>query len=424
MATFVLESLGCKLNQAEIEALGHELVRRGHELAKETECADVYVLNTCTVTHVADRKSRHALRMARRMNPRATTVALGCYAKRAPEDLLRLGIVDHVVAFRETDKIADMLESGDRISRTAGSCRIVSPLARTRSFIKVQEGCTSFCSFCIVPHVRMPSSRSIEAVLGEARARVDSGVKEIVLTGTRIGDYRRNGSESAGFASLVKSVLTHTEVSRVRLSSLGPHDLSSEMLELWADRRLCPHLHLPLQSGSEAVLKRMNRPYSLDEYAGSVERARQAIPDLAVTTDILVGFPGETEEDFQRSFSFCTRMGFAGIHVFSFSARAGTAAALLPNQIDEKTKKERSVRMLKLSNQSARNYRKSFVGRTMEVLWEKKAKGTAWNGLTGNYLRVFAEGDDDLTGCLMPVELMAEHPQGLIGRLMCGGGNG
>ncbi len=424
MATFVLESLGCKLNQAEIEALGHELVRRGHELAEVAECADVYVLNTCTVTHVADRKSRHALRMAHRRNPGATMVALGCYATRAPDELLRLGIVDHVLAFRETDKIADMLETGDKISRTADLSEASSPLPRTRSFIKVQEGCTSFCSFCIVPHVRMPSSRPMEAILGEARARVDSGVNEIVLTGTRIGDYRRNGAESVGFATLVKSVLTHTEVSRLRLSSLGPHDLSSEMLELWADRRLCPHLHLPLQSGSEAVLKRMNRPYSLDEYAGSVERARQAIPDLAVTTDMLVGFPGETEEDFEKSCGFCTRMGFAGIHVFSFSARAGTAASLLPDQIEERTKKERSVRMLNLSNQSARNYRNRFIGRTMEVLWEKRSARTAWDGLTGNYLRVFAESDHDLRGRLVPAGIVAEHAQGLIGRLMYGGGNG
>jgi len=253
---------------------------------------------------------------------------------------------------------------------------------------------------------------------------MDDGVKEIVLTGTSIGDYHSNGLTSGGLADLVTCLLHHTELSRLRLSSLGPRDLSPEMLEMWNDRRLCPHLHLPLQSGSESVLKRMNRPYSLTEYTRGVERARQAIPDLTVTTDIMVGFPGETDEEFEESYRFCALVGFAAIHVFSFSSRANTLAASLPHQIDESIKKERSTRMLDLSRQSASRYRAGLIGRTMEVLWEKRSGKSLWDGLTANYLRVFAESDEDLSGRLRPARLVAEHAQGLTGLIVHGGGNG
>jgi len=425
MARFALESLGCKLNQAEIEALSRELVRRGHELVDTVECADAYVLNTCTVTHVADRKSRHALRMARGKNPCAIRVALGCYARRAPGDLLRPDIADRILTSREVTEIAGALENADNLGQPADFSSTISRPARTRSFIKVQDGCTSFCSFCIVPHVRIPeSSRPMDVVLQEIKTGIDSGVREIVLTGTRIGNYRSNGLQSGDLAALVRSVLRSTRVPRLRLSSLGPHDLSTGMLKLWAEHCLCPHLHLPLQSGSDSILRRMNRPYSLSEYVRSVERARQMIPDLAVTTDILVGFPGETEKDFEESCDFCTRMGFAGIHVFTFSPRAGTTAYLFPDQIDERIKKERSIRMLSLSAQSARDFRHRFIGRNMEVLWEKKDGRNIWNGLTRNYMRVFAESDEDLSGRLLPARLMAVHSQGLVGQLVHGGGNG
>ena len=425
VATFALESLGCKLNQAEIEALARELLRRGHQLAETAQQADVYVLNTCTVTHVADRKSRHALRLARRRNSRAVIVALGCYARRASEDLLGRGIADRVLTSRETGEIAELLEGGVVPKQADGRIGIGIPWSRTRSFVKVQEGCTNFCSFCIVPYVRQPvSTRPVETILREVRARTDAGVKEIVLTGTRIGDYRWNGWRSRGLTALIKAVLRDTEVPRLRLTSLGPSHLSADMLELWADQRLCPHLHLPLQSGSEAVLKRMNRPYSLDEYVRGVERARKVIPDLAITTDILVGFPGETDEQFEETHRFCSSMGFAGIHVFTFSARNGTVASSLPDQIGEGTKKERSVRMLDLAALSSRAYSEGFIGRTMEVLWEKSAGGTTWDGLTANYLRVYADDSEDLSGRLLPARLVAGRPGGLVGELVYGGGNG
>jgi len=424
MATFALESLGCKLNQAEVEGLAHELLRRGHLLVETAECADIYVLNTCTVTHVADRKSRHALRLARRRNPRAILVALGCYARRAAEDLLAARIADSVLASRETGEIADLLERSLIPKAADGQVGIGITKPRTRSFIKIQEGCTNFCAFCIVPYVRQPVSvRPIEAILRDVKARTNLGVKEIILTGTRIGDYECNGRRSTDLPALIRAVLQDTDVTRLRLTSLGPRDLTPEMLELWADSRLCPHLHLPLQSGSEPVLRRMNRPYSLVEYSKCLERARRSIPDLSVTTDILVGFPGETEGQFEETCRFSCDMGFAGIHVFTFSARVGTIASTLPDQIDYGTKKERSMRMLNLAARSARAYAESFMGRTMEVLWEKRS-GNTWDGLTANYLRVFVENEGDLSGRLAPVRLVAGHSRGIIGELVYGGGNG
>lgn len=425
MALFALDSLGCKLNQAEIEALGYELLSRGHELAASVEAADVYVLNTCTVTHVADRKSRHALRMARRRNSHALTVALGCYARRSPDELRLPGVADLVVSSRDSAEVADIIEERQAHSKKAASSRADSGRCRTRSSIKVQDGCSSFCSFCIVPHVRgKESSRPAEAIIQEAKARVLGGSKEIVLTGTKIGDYRWNGSESSGLPALVRRILEDTGVLRLRLSSLEPHHLTREMLDLWADRRLCPHLHIPLQSGTQSVLRRMNRPYSIDDYERAVEKANQAIPDLAITTDVMVGFPGETAEEFEESYRCCIRMGFAGIHVFSFSNRQGTAASVMPEQLDEKVKKERSARMLALAEASARTFKRRFTGRTMEVLWERRSGRETWDGLTGNYLRVFVHSSKELSGSLTPARLVSGHPQGLVGQLVHGGGNG
>jgi threonylcarbamoyladenosine tRNA methylthiotransferase MtaB len=323
-------------------------------------------------------------------------------------------------------------------NRNNGSATSLSsscPSIRTRSLIKIQDGCDDFCSFCIVPYTRgREHSLPSDKVLEEVRARVAAGYREVTLTGTKIGAYQRDGAgnrlcvapnrQTSGLPSLIERILKETEVERLRLSSLQPHDLTPQTVKLWAEKRLCPHLHLPLQSGSDRVLQRMKRQYSTEDYQRAVSLAREAIPDLAITTDILVGFPGESESEFEKSYRFCQRIGFANLHVFPYSPRPGTAAARMPQQVEDRVKKERTQRMLALAKESAHRFREQFLGRTVPVLWERKAERGVWSGLTDNYLRVFVESETPLTNRLLPVRLVGECKQGLFGETVDGRENG
>ena len=425
MSRVALESLGCKLNQAETEALADRLVSQGHVLTASVGEADVYVLNTCTVTHVADRKSRQALRAARRANPRARVIATGCYARRVPEELGRLGVVDIILGDAEGDSLLGAIEGHGHV-RTAGPTGdTTGGWSRTRSLVKIQEGCSDYCSFCVVPYTRGPGrSRTPDEILAEVKDKVTRGHQEVVLTGTKLGDYRSNRRASAGLPELIRRILAETKVERLRLSSLQPADLTPELLALWRHDRLCPHLHLPLQSGSDTILRQMHRPYSLAEYESAVCQARDAIPDLSITTDILVGFPGEGEDEFEEGYRFCERMGFAAIHVFPYSKRPGTAAATMPGQIDAGVKKQRSSRMMALSKRSAGHFRSEFLGRTMMVLWEDKSGDGLWSGHTANYLRVYAKGDERLAGKMLAVLIAEEYADGLRGEIVNGGYDG
>ncbi len=418
MTKVALETLGCKLNQAETESLAKQLLNGGYQLAELPEEADVYVLNTCTVTHIADRKARHLLRSARRSNSEALIIAIGCYAQLASRELRQLGIADLTLHNKEKDHLVEILEN--RLGNTGNKGNPNNGRwGRTRSFVKIQEGCDDFCSFCIVPYTR-GRERSLpqEDVLSEVRARSASGYKEVTLTGTKIGSYRQNGENSAGLPSLIEAILKEKELERLRLSSLQPQDLSPELIKLWNDRQLCPHLHIPLQSGCQTILERMERGYSIDDYEKAISMVREAIPNLAITTDILVGFPGEGEKEFEESYSFCEKTGFANIHVFPYSPRLGTKAVHMPHQIEERTKKSRSQRMLTLAKRSARQFGERFLGQTMPVLWERKSEQGIWSGLTDNYLRVFTNSDEDLTNRLIMTKLVAEHARGLLGELI------
>jgi len=250
------------------------------------------------------------------------------------------------------------------------------------------------------------------------------GHKEVVVTGTKLGDYHWNGHGSAGLPELIRRILAETAVERLRLSSLQPADLTPELLTLWRNDRLCSHLHLPLQSGSDAILRQMHRPYSLAEYERAVCQAREAIPDLSVTTDLLVGFPGEGESEFEDSYRFCERMGFAGIHVFQYSKRPDTLAATMPGQVDDRLKKRRSARIMALARRSAGRFRSRFLGRTMMVLWEDVSDDGFWSGHTANYLRVYAGSDERLTGRMLAARIAEEYADGLGGEIVNGGNNG
>jgi len=428
-----LTTLGCKVNQSETEALARRFLAAGHHLTAFDAAADVYVINTCTVTHIADHKSRQLIRRAA-ARPGALVVVTGCYATIAAAEIAAIPGVGLVVGQADKERLVELVEGlrGHR-QGLAPSTTTSAPSSRTRAFIKVQDGCDSFCTYCIVPFARgAPRSVPLAEVLAQVQERAAAGCVEVVLTGVHLGLY---GQEALlGLRDLVAAVLAETPIRRLRLSSIEPQDLLglgeealAAFFALWQDPRLCRHLHLPLQSGCAATLQRMGRRYTANDYARLVAVARRAIPDLAVTTDVIVGFPGESDAEFQASYDFAAALGCAKIHVFRFSPRRGTAAAHLA-PVDARTMKERSAAMLSLSAAGAAAFWRAFVGRTMEVLWEEKAGKQkpvfsektgfyVWTGLTDNYLRVYAASATDLTNRLWPTRLLATHADGLWGEL-------
>ena len=445
-------TLGCKLNQAETESLVGQFSEAGFQLVPPDALADIYVANTCTVTHIADRKSRHWLRLARRRNPQAFIIAVGCYSQRAPEELAP--IADLVLGNEEKERLLEIVASllptrplfimASEVKQShapwqvSGAVRGASPMSlkgvsRVRSLIKIQDGCHSPCTYCVVPSVRTCGCSMLASqIIGEIKRKVALGYKEVVLTGTKVGCYK---DDSTALGDLIECVLRDTSIERLRLSSLQPQELSSKLVFLWQDAvlsrrpersegtsegaRLCRHFHLALQSGSGTVLQRMRRCYSLDDYQEAMAVIRQ-IPGVAITTDIMVGFPGESDEEFERSYRFCQQAGFANIHVFPFSPRPGTAAAKMSNQIGDEVKKERSRRMLKLSWISKRNFEEQFLGQTMPVLWEKEVNlgEGIYSGLTDNYIRVFTRSEKPLTNKLLPAKLMEFYDLGVWGELV------
>lgn len=402
-----LGTLGCKLNQAETERLTRDLLLAGHRLVDATEAADVYILNSCTVTRTADVKCRAWLRQARRRNPAAKVVVTGCYAQRDAEELSKIPGVT-VVGNSGKETLLSLPELRER--RFEGVPARESAGLRTRSFVKVQDGCSRACSYCIVPSVRGPEkSQAAGFIIDEIKTRVAEGCREIVLTGTEVGAYRAE----TGLPGLLKRILAETDIPRLRLSSLQPQELSPELLSLWKDERLCPHFHLCLQSGSGTVLRRMKRAYSRDDFAAAVEKIRGAAADVSITSDIIVGFPGETESEFENSLEFCRDMKFARIHVFPYSIRPGTAAASMPVQIDSMQMKERTQRMLALARASSDAFRRQFLGRTMTVLWEASKVGGKWSGHTGNYIKVSTNCEYDIQNRLLPARLQALNGDGM-----------
>jgi threonylcarbamoyladenosine tRNA methylthiotransferase MtaB len=422
-------TLGCKLNQAETESLVGQFSQSGFQLVSPNDIADIYIANTCTVTHIADRKSRHWLRLARRRNPRALIIATGCYAQRSHQELASLAdlVVDNTVKQHLLAIIQALsLEERGLGEGEAKQSQALAATVRTRSLIKIQDGCHGPCTYCIVPKVRpreysLPSSQIID----EIKQKVALGYKEVVLTGTKVGSYKDaalSTSEGSGtdLRDLVQCILRDTGIERLRLSSLQPSEISSEFLALWQDERLCRHFHLALQSGSETVLQRMKRSYSLDQYQRTINLIKERIPEVAITTDIMVGFPGESDEEFEQSYSFCQQAGFANIHVFPFSPRLETAAARMPMQIKDKIKQERNQRMLELSRSSRRRFCEHFLGQTMPVLWEQETSpgSSIYSGLTSNYIRVFVRSEKPLSNEIIPVRLVEFHNQGIWGEMV------
>jgi threonylcarbamoyladenosine tRNA methylthiotransferase MtaB len=415
--TVALDSLGCKLNQAEMETAARQLMKAGYRLVPPSERADIYILNSCTVTHIADRKTRQKLRGYRSINREARLVVTGCYAERAPEKLKGIDGVDIIIGNSEKQDIRQRLEKAGYAAADVAeySPDLYEHSRRTRSFIKIQDGCKNFCAYCIVPLVRSrEQSVPADNILREIGERVAEGYREVVLTGTEIGQYRHNG---IGLEGLISRILAETGIDRLRLSSLQPPEISSGLIGLWRDYRLCPHFHLSLQSGSDSVLSRMKRRYTIAVYRGAVSRLRGTVPDAALTTDVIVGFPDESAAEFQETLDFCREMQFARIHVFAYSPRPGTAAAAMGPLVSAGVKRERSRRMLALTGEGIRDFRGRFLGTTAEVLFERKSGGT-WSGLTGNYIKVYVSSNQDLVNQLRPVKLVEGYRDGILGEIL------
>ena len=417
--TVAVLTLGCKLNQADSETIARKLLREGVRVVdRPTAGADAFVINTCSVTHVADRKARHLVRQARRLSPRAQVILTGCYAETAPPDIAEQTGADLVLGNADKPALPDRLleRLAERGDPGAGCPTLLRGGLRTRAFVKIQEGCNELCAFCIVPYTRgRERSVPVEDVLARVQAREAEGAVEVVLTGTQLGNYGRDlGWREHGPRRLLEELLARTSVPRIRLSSLQAQDISPELVGLWDDHRLCPHFHLPVQSGSDRVLGQMRRRYSAGQFRRAVALIRRRLPDVAITTDVIAGFPGETEAEFEATLRLCRETGFAAIHAFPYSKRPHTGAALMPGHLPPPVRRARLERLLEVAGESSRAFRRRFLGRTMDVLWEQ-ATGGRWQGLTGNYLRVYTAADADLANRVTPTRLSALEGEGLFG---------
>jgi threonylcarbamoyladenosine tRNA methylthiotransferase MtaB len=417
-----LESTGCRLNQSEIDMLARQFRQAGHTIVLSAEEADLCVVNTCAVTREATCSSRNLIRRLNRSNAEAEIVTTGCYAHLSPEQVKALPGVGRVVNNIDKDRLVPLVLNLDaeRFDREPldREC-LPGASGRTRAVVKAQDGCNNRCAFCVTTMARGPGrSRPVEDVIREIQALAAAGYQEVVLTGVHLGSYGHDRGERGGLEELVRVILAATDIPRLRLSSLEPWDLSPDFFALWADARLCRHLHLPLQSGCDATLKRMSRRTSQAAFRALVTAARAAIPDLAISTDVIAGFPGETDEEFESSHDFVREMDFMKLHVFRYSPRAGTAAARMPEQVADDVKKIRSARLLALSDKGAQRFRRRFVGRDMPVLWEQvtgaSEAGFYNSGLTDNYIRVDMTAPLALTNTISAVRLTAVTGRGLL----------
>ncbi len=410
-----LNSVGCRLNQSEIERFSNQFRLLGHDIVGTAEESDLVVINTCTVTSPAASDSRAMARQVHRKNPKAKIVLTGCWSTLEEKKALDLPGVIRVIPNHEKEHLVPLflnLPEEDFDIKPTIRHPIPGARMRTRAFIKVQDGCDNRCTFCITTIARGPARSLPHAqILSEIQSAIAGGAQEAVLTGVQLTSYGSDLDDNINLKTLIKSILHHTDIPRLRLSSLEPWQVDADFFQLWEDKRLCQQLHLPLQSGSNMTLRRMGRPITSQNYASILALARERIPSVAITTDIIVGFPGETEEEFQETLNFVEEMHFAGAHVFVYSPRPGTSAALLPNRIPIKIARKRSKQIRKIQERSSHKYRKGFIGKDLIALWEvaSPVMEDKWEmrGITDNYLRVSAFSDRNLWNKLSPIRISA-----------------
>jgi len=419
--TVALITLGCKVNIAETEGMKLLFRKAGYQIVPEDQYADVYVVNTCTVTGMGDKKSRQILRRVHSLNPNAIVVAVGCFAQVSPEEAAKIEGVSLVLGNNMKHRIVELVENlhNDEKRQYVFERNKLSEYeelpvetyeGHTRAFLKVQDGCDQFCSYCIIPYARGPvRSRDIGDVIKEAKSLAEHGFREVVLTGIHLTSYfdEKNGK---GLAGLIEEIHGIEGIRRIRLGSLEPMFLATGFIEELKNLpKLCPHFHLSLQSGCGETLRRMNRKYTPDEYRNIVKLLRENIPGATITTDVMVGFPGETDKEFEESYAFCRDIGFLWMHVFKYSPRKGTPASRFRDQVDNKTKEERSRKMIELALQMKQENFERFIGKETDVLLEKPIDGSDGDmeGLTPHYIPVAVKTSGDKSGEIVNVRLTA-----------------
>lgn len=423
MSTVAFHTLGCKVNHYETEAIWQLFKEQGYERVDFESTSDVYVINTCTVTNTGDKKSRQIIRRAIRKNPDAVICVTGCYAQTSPAEILAIPGVDIVVGTQDRIKMLEYIEQyklerqpingvGNIMkSRVYEELDVPSFTDRTRASLKIQEGCNNFCTFCIIPWARgLMRSRDPQEVIHQAQQLVDAGYKEIVLTGIHTGGYGED-MKDYNLAALLRDLEANVKgLERLRISSIEASQISDEVIEtIKHSNIIVRHLHIPIQSGSDTVLKRMRRKYTMAFFAERLERLKEVLPGLAVTSDVIVGFPGETEEEFIETYNFIKAHKFSELHVFPYSKRTGTPAARMEDQVDEDVKNERVHRLITLSDQLAKEYASQFVGEVLEVIPEEEFKEQAncglYEGYTDNYLKVVFPATEDMIGKIVKVKI-------------------
>lgn len=416
-------TLGCKVNQYETEAMEELFESSGYEIVDFSFPADVYVINTCTVTHMGDRKSRQMIRRAAKLNPDAVIAVTGCYAQTAPDEIRNIEGVNLVLGTKEREKIVQLTEAltphetvclVSDMDRNQGfeKLSVKRYSNRTRAYIKVQEGCNQYCSYCIIPYARGPiRSRDMEDVLSEIKTLADNGYCEVILTGIHVASYGLDKGKAA-LSELLSETNKIDKIRRIRLSSIEPMTLNQEFIdEIKNCAKLCRHFHISLQSGCDDTLKRMNRRYTTKQYKAIVDGLRSNYPDAAITTDIMVGFPGETDEEFKQTARFVEEIGFADAHIFEYSPRKGTPAAKRSDQIDAKVKKQREKVIEEITNRSREAFLDRFVGKIMPVLFEREVENGIYEGKTSNYITLRVHSETDIHGQIHDVRMLS-HTSG------------
>ena len=435
MAKIAFYTLGCKVNQADTASMENLFLRSGHQLVSFDGEADVYIINTCVVTNTGQRKSRQTIHRAIRKNPNALIVVTGCYPQTAAEEVKAIAGVDMIIGNQDRAQIVQLVEERlahrqtdtlDAVHKLTASTAFEEMAAgditdKTRAFLKIQEGCNQFCTYCIIPYARGPlRSRSLESIRTETQRLISAGFKEIVLIGIHLGCYGKENPDGPTLYDAVKTVLDVPGVQRLRLGSLESVEVEPRLLTLMQeDARFCRHLHLPLQSGCDKTLQAMHRPYTTAKFKTLLADIKTKVPDIAITTDVIVGFPGETEADFETTCKFAESCGFSKMHIFPFSARKGTPAEKFAGAVTEAVKKERADILGRIDETMHKAFLQAMVGQNAEVLFEQPAGEDYFEGLTGNYQRVFVKsGGRNMGGEILPVKITAFDGEKLLGEII------
>lgn len=424
-------TLGCKVNQYETEAMLELFEKDGYEQVNSEEYADVYVINTCTVTHMSDRKSRQYIRRVKKKNPDAVIAVVGCYSQVSPEEILDIEEVNLVMGTNDRRKIVEEIKKIDASKKVSTVDDIMKVKAfeeieisqtngKTRAFMKIQDGCDRFCTYCIIPYARgRVRSRDIDSIVNEVKKLANNGYKEVVLTGIHVASYGKDlKDKDIKLLDVIKQINEIDKIERIRLSSVEPILFTDEFVnEVLKMDKVCPHYHLSLQSGCDETLKRMNRRYTTSEYKTIVDRLRSKMPNVAITTDVIVGFPGETNDEFKETYEFLKEIELSQMHIFKYSPRKGTPAATMENQVDPQMKHFRSEQLLNLSKVNFNKFANKFIGSELDVLFEQNIEGNKFEGLTSNYIRVVVESDKNIQGQILKVKIndvKDEYVEGIL----------